>query len=457
MSNGRMGNDEGRWSYMARIWCENHIPPYAGSVENKTPGIVELHALSYLLFGVNFLYLRVLGALAILCTSFIVYRLGTGFHSPVAGLFSMVILGFSLTWHQLNGAYTAQTESFMIFFTTLSFYLLIKGMEHRRWGWRLLLSGFSMGFAIAFKQIAITTSLALFILFVVLSLPGAGRKKVFPGILLLWFGILMATLISIIPLILSGVTIEEYFEGAWLILLKPGSSVPFMWRVQHFCRIWFGSRMLSFYPFLLLLFLNKEHVRKKYFVSLLIWMSLDFIGVNASGYYFGHQIKQLLPSLSLISGILLAVFLTTRRKEVPWSAGSLRKTLLLLTLFLFPYGTLDENIERSRTIERDPHRQIGEWLESHTGKEEYIYIEGTGGNTILSYSERVSSSRYFNSTFVTGEAEKQSLMSDLLRNKPRYYLRQQSFEGLGEEFDAYLDENFSLLRTQTGYEIFEGH
>ena len=35
----------------------------------------------------------------------------------------------------------------------------------------------------------------------------------------------------------------------------------------------------------------------------------DFLGTNASGYYYGHQIKQLLPSLSIIGGVCFTVFI----------------------------------------------------------------------------------------------------------------------------------------------------
>ena len=56
MLDGQTSNDEGIWNYIARVWCENRIPPYLGTIENKTPGIFELFAGSYLFFGVDYYF-----------------------------------------------------------------------------------------------------------------------------------------------------------------------------------------------------------------------------------------------------------------------------------------------------------------------------------------------------------------------------------------------------------------
>ncbi len=145
----------------------------------------------------------------------------------------------------------------------------------------------------------------LYFIFAYMTDKMAKRNK-FLRLILLGLGISISTLLSLIPLILNDVFLKEYFEGAWLILLNSGSSASFQLHIMGFFEVWLNSRIVVFYPFLLLLLFQNDLVKNRYFVGLLIWLLFDFIGVNSSGYYFGHQIKQLIPSLSIITGISLS-------------------------------------------------------------------------------------------------------------------------------------------------------
>ena len=51
--------DEYLWSYIGRIWNRNGIPPYIGAVENKTPGIFIVYAVSDFLFESNIFFIRI--------------------------------------------------------------------------------------------------------------------------------------------------------------------------------------------------------------------------------------------------------------------------------------------------------------------------------------------------------------------------------------------------------------
>ncbi len=57
-----MAYDEALWSYIGRIWSNNGLPPYTESVENKTPGIFMLHAISERIAIGNYLFVRIIGA-----------------------------------------------------------------------------------------------------------------------------------------------------------------------------------------------------------------------------------------------------------------------------------------------------------------------------------------------------------------------------------------------------------
>lgn len=421
-----MNNDEGMWSYIGRVWSQNGIPPYRGTIENKTPGIFELHAISNILFGVNVFFVRGLGILAVLISSFTIYLIGKKIKNHLSGVFSMYLFALTSTWGLVNGVFISHTEVFMVMFSTLSIYLVIKGIDSLKWRYWLLVAGISMGFAIAFKQIAIATTLALILFYLYTSSNRTNQNK-FIGIILLGTGILVSTMLSILPLLLSGVTVKEYVEGAWLILFNSGSSSSAITHLAGFLNIFVYSRFILFYPFLFLIIGQRKLLKNHLFIGLLIWLFFDFIGVNSSGYYYGHQIRQIFPSLSLLIGILLSgflngLFLKTQNKEKYFSM-----IIILVILIMLPYKSLSLGVEYILTSKQnDPDKEIGIWLRDHTNKNESVYLIDNSCASILSYSERLSSSKYFNSIFITTDMERNMVLDNLVSNPPSYILRHNS-------------------------------
>jgi 4-amino-4-deoxy-L-arabinose transferase-like glycosyltransferase len=458
ISCGRMGQDEGMWSYIGRVWSNNGIPPYVGAVENKTPGIFELNAISYSLFGVNIFFLRGLGVISILLSSLIVYCIGRKLHSHLSGIFGMYIFGLSMTWILLDGAFVAQTETFMILFSTLSFYFVIQGKDSRKWKYWFLLAGLSMGFAIAFKQIALTTTVALLSFLFVYPTSNLTKQNKFLGLILLGIGICISTFLSIIPLLLSGVSIKEYIDGAWLILLNKGSSNNFQGHILAFFSVWGSSRIVIFYPCLFLFFLQKDLIRNKYFIGLLIWLLFDFVGVNSSGYYFGHQIKQLIPSLSLIIGILLGNLLINFNSTKAVYTKHVSIVITTIIIIMFPYQSLIKSGYLILTSHSNPYKEIGIWLRDNTNKKEYVYV--FGDSPILSYSERVSPSKHFSQIFITTGIERDILFSDLKEKPPAYILKRNAPSYFGERKyeDARIDSlmnNYTFLQSKGVWDIYK--
>jgi hypothetical protein len=452
-SNGKMGSDEGIWSYIGRLWSQNRIPPYVGAIENKTPGIFELYAISNVLFGVNIFFVRGLGVLSILISSLIVFYIGRKLHSLFAGVFGMYIFGLTMTWDLLDGEYITQTETFMVLFSTLSFYFVIKGEGSRKWKYWVLLAGISMGLAIAFKQIALTTSLALLYFNFVYILRNMTKQNKYLGFILLGLGISISTLVSLIPLLLSNVFFKDYIEGAWLILLNSGSSASLQSRIKGFLDVWLNSRIVVFYPFLLLLLFQNNLVKNRFIVGLLIWLLFDFIGVNSSGYYFGHQIKQLIPSLSLITGLSLSNLLINLNSKKSVDTKSISILIIAIFFIFLPYKLLLENGNKIiNSYSNNPSKEIGTWLRDNTNKTDYVYI--IGDNSILSYSERVSSSKYFSLTFIESNSEIDVLLSDLKAKPPKYILKRQLHNKIIEKIEEFILKNYTFLQSKYDYDVF---
>jgi 4-amino-4-deoxy-L-arabinose transferase-like glycosyltransferase len=263
--NEGMGNDEGMWNYIGRLWV-NGIPPYTGAVDGKPPGIFMLFAISNFLFGVNFWFPRILGILAMVITSMLIYLIGRRLYNPLCGTLAMIIFGLTMAWELMDGAYAAQIESFMILFVVLAFFSLIKPQttkESRSYLISIFTSGFFMGLAIAFKQIAIFSAVALILFF--FNLNNRFNRNIWRDLLILFAGTMFSIYISLVPLLLSGVTIADYWREAWLILVQEGSRQGAMntsigSRIANFFHTWRHSEMLLFYPLILLFIIQRKRI-----------------------------------------------------------------------------------------------------------------------------------------------------------------------------------------------------
>lgn len=460
ISFGTMTQDEGMWSYIGRVWSQHGIPPYTGSIENKTPGIFALNAISYIIFGVNIFFLRGLGVLSILFSSLMVYCIGRKLHNHLSGILGMYIFGLTMTWPLLDGSLTAHTETFMILFSTASFYFVIKGKDSQKWKYWILLAGLSMGFAIAFKQIALTTALALFFFFLVYPTSNLTKQNKYFGLILLGLGIGISTMLSITPLFLSGVSLKEYINGAWLILLNPASSAGIKDHLSGFFKVWEESRIVFFYPFLFLIFWQKEILKNKYFIGLLIWLLFDFIGVNSSGYYYGHQIKQLIPSLSVIIGVLLGNLMINfnRTEAVNSKYVSILITAIIITMF--PYQKFLKNSYLIFTKQSNPVKEIGTWLRDNTYKNDYVYIMGGQSSPILSYSERISSSKHFSEIFISTDRDKDLVFYDLKHKPPVYIIKRRYLDHIETlryddvRIDSLIENSYSIVQRKYDWDIY---
>jgi hypothetical protein len=458
MLDGQMSNDEGIWNYIGRVWCQNSIPPYIGTIENKTPAIFELFALSNILFGINYYFVRVLGLMAICWSSLTLYAMGRKFHSPFAGIFSMIIFGLTMAWGSLDGPHTSQTETFMNLFSILAFYLLMRGAGTAKWKRWVCMSGISMGLAIAFKQIAITTAFGLTLFFIIYNAREMSNKNICTGLVLLALGVAVSTFMSIAPLLLSGVSLKDYVDGAWLILMNQGSHTSTVRHMREFVRVFTNSKLAIFYPFLYLFILQYGLARNRYFIGLLVWLLVDFMGTNASGYYFGHQIKQLIPSLSLVIGILLSNLLMMQWADKSVIPRYANMVVIALFLLLFPFDAFIDNAYHLKHFDETKvtAMEMGIWLRDNTSNEDYVYIVAGGGNPILCYSERISPSRYFNTLFVTSPHERAILLSDIKTKSPLYILlskRDPFYKNIGGNIERYIKKNYRVVYSYFGYDV----
>jgi 4-amino-4-deoxy-L-arabinose transferase-like glycosyltransferase len=456
--------DENLWSYMGNLWAKHGIPPYTGAVENKTPAIFFLYATANFLTAESIFVIRILGVFATLLSAFILYCICEKLHSKRAGIFCMLIFGLSMSWRLVDGSYFAHTEVFMVLFSVLAFYFIIKAKSSSKMKYDLFFAGISIGIAISFKQIAVTTLVAVVLFFLVFSANHLSIKKKILGISLFFLGVTLSISLSILILFIYGVSFLDYIEGAWLILFNSGSKVSsFEIQIAHFFDKLIGSRFVFFYFFVFLFFYQKKLVNKPLFYGILLWFVFDFIGVNASGYYYGHQIKQVIPSLSLMGGMvmgnLMAPNFYLKRKNLNplWY-------FIILTFLFFPYKQCYRTLNLLLNPPDSFSKNMGYWVKEHTFKNDYIYILGDDDNLIsaLAASSRVSSSNYFNLIFIKEDKHRHKVYSDLMNNTPKIILKiendsLQIKEAYGEKVDEFFKSNYTLFTVKEGFEVYKYH
>ena len=457
-----MATDEGIWNYVGHIWVHYGVPPYIGSIENKTPGIFYLYAISNLLFGVNFWFPRLLAILSVVATSAVIYLISKTLYNKLAGALAMFLFGAAMSWWALDAYSPSQTETFMVLFSTLAFFIIIRAQnskEQKDGFLKIFIAGLLMGAAIAFKQVAVFSLAGLFFYYLN-SRKNDGFKNIFYFSAVLGAGVIFATFLSITPLLLSGVGIWDYVSGAWLILLEEGGSRPssFYERLLNFIRMGL-SEIILFYPFIIIFFSSREVIKKLGvpFLGIVLWMFFDFLGVNVSGHYFKHQLRQLMPSMAIASGIainiILSVVQSSYEKFYNLRAPSedektkyiVRALFVIMAVWLiFPNLSAAPSKAKNAEVEIVRHnREWGLFLKENTVSEDFIYIWGWHGNPIQAYSERRSPSRYFNSFYIRRPGVKEEAVDSIKARPPKFILlpAEMYLDGLSEsDFTLNMDE-----------------
>jgi len=421
--------DEGLWGYQGWLWVHYGSPPYIGSVENKGPGIASLFAIGELVFGHQYWFARMMGILCLLATGWLLYRIGERWRDRWTGLIAMSVYCLASAWKSFDGPYTAQTETFMNFFIVLAFYwVAMASSEEVERPKRLVAAGIAMGMAIAFKQIAIVSVGALCYFAIARLKPGdLIGKKFWKVCLWLGAGILLATAVSLIPLWVSGVTCRDYVEGAWLILLNPGSTQlrTFASSMESLSR----PDMLVFYACFVFLWKRKStfELKKIPLSGLLAWMIFSYLAVQSQGWYHRHNYKLTLPCLALAAGLSVQELIDML--PIPDYKINAARTAALWFLIVGMTQVRDmPKVGYSLNLLLHPapimEKTLGEWLHQNTSDKDLVYIYGSirhqPGNRLEFYAARRSPSRYFNDHFIDPPAIAAQVAQDIMSRPPRF-------------------------------------
>ena len=455
-----MGNDEGLWNYMGRAWARDGVAPYSGAFDNKPPGIYILYALCNLAVGVNTWLVRTVGAAVVVLTGLLLYTLGRRLCDRTAGALAMAVFGLTMPTDIMDGWCTSMPETYMLLFTVLAFFLLDRGrttITRGRYLACIFLSGLAMGIAFFFwKQIALTSAVGLVIYYLSRRRYTKVDTNVARDLLIGVTGGVVSAVGLAVLLYTQDIPFVTWWQATVLSLFRVGAVTPWLGgRVLRFFLSWQQSELFIFCPLLLLFLAQRRSIVQLGipYAAIIAWVIADFLGSNATGNYYGHQLRQAIPALALASGIGLSVMLRT------WPADALKPSRRAATLlaaaiiFLMPYGVLS-NYAIRRPMS-DPKRELGLWIKANSTQEDYVYTCSRGGE-VLSRSERRCPSQFFFLTFLELPRAKAQLLRDLAARPPKFITVQTGrFQIAPDCLKEFIEESYTLRAAKWGHEIFE--
>ncbi len=401
--------DEAMWQYIGHNWFTNGLTPYQGGVDNKSPLIFAIFGLSDKLFGVNSWFPKLLGTIFQSIGIYYLYKIAKHFSGEFCGIISITIYGLSLLWKSADSASVSFTETYDVACMIISVYYFATAQNSKR----IFVSGLVASLAFAFRFSAFFGIVAIF-----LSLAIKQRKFIVP----FCAGVISGISIFIILILLTGIPLNDFIFYSLTQNFETGSvtDTDFWRRLNSFMNSFFYSEIVLFYPFIFIFFFIRT--RNNFFI---IWLLCEFVGISLIGSYATTHFKDILPVMSLMSGISLAYLV--ENYHIPR-----RPVLIIAWLCFFPklinpftdfkhliFPPKDISAKLCTQPYQEPDdnakRLLGKWINSNSAVSDQIYVGGYGA-IVQAYSERLSSTIYFNVTQT--KAAKEKLFGDLINNKP---------------------------------------
>jgi len=276
--------DEGIFAAVAN-GILNHQTLYTQIWDNKPPLIYLTYASVFKFFGPSMFALRATAAIFVVATGYLIFEIARHTLGLKRAFMALVIFTFLQAQIALE-ANLALTEIFLIFYTTLAFWVYVRFRE-RKMLRPYFLAGIALGVGFMYKQVGALDAAALGF-FVLFAEKGAIKKD-----FLLTAGFLVpAAIVALVTI--SNQTFQDFIFAAFTyyrIYLKEGPGLPPMFGVLKVLPV-----LLTLAYFL---YLKKAKQSLRIELLFLIWLSFAILGSLFSGRPYGHYLVQTLPAISL--------------------------------------------------------------------------------------------------------------------------------------------------------------
>lgn len=459
-----MDTDEGIWSYMGRVWADNGLTPYTGTINNKPPGIFLLYYSSYLLFGTNIWFTRLVGDMASMGASLCLFAFVRRISGSVCAAAISAGLYISLMPLRRFHISAGYTETFLVFFVLLSLLLLVLAVERegRRSVLMIFAAGLSAGAALSFKQVALFDVAGIVIIAIFLLSGRYQIKGTAKAIGLLLFGVMVTTVVGILLMKAYGCSFADYIDQVWGHLFKGREAkIGAAKRMANVIPAWSRTDLIIPYIAIAGFLIGIKWMRFKIpAIILLVWLGLEFVAVNAAGTYYNHQFKQILPAMCVISGIsidFMRVWLCSKFPKLPMcrTRGVFASVIIMTILLCYiPFNKCYQTgFKRMLVPKNDSQKELAHYVKDITTDGEFIYAYGNEGYAVLSYSGRVAPTANFIHVLHMYPGAMEQLQKDFSKNHPVLILLPKKRE-VPEWLHEMVSDGYEPLEARNGFDIF---
>jgi len=450
--------DEGVYATIAQGVLDGKVP-YRDLFDNKPPLVYAWYSASFLLFGESVIAPRLLASLCLSATALAVYHqarlvLPKGAASIAAILFA---ISTGLPWVALH----ANTEAYMLLPLMSSLMFFTLGMKDGRLRW-FFIAGLFAGLAIMTKQVAMWNLLALAMVALVWHRRTAETHwRAIAPTFWLFAGTLLSLGVVALPFALTGALDDFLYAN----LSYNWVYVGFLSMADRVANAGYG--MLFFCvvaaPFvagaLAGLFVIWKRRGSVTDYVLLLWALASAIGVASGGRFFPHYFLQLMPSLAVLTGILVYDRFVNDREHVVSKPAWIAATFLIVlsigtttVIYLAPraaeQGVGVESVYHQKEWE-ESSQELGLYIKERTAPDDVIFNYGRESQLYF-YADRQPAIPYFYDWVLQFDAVPiEEVLAELEVTRPVYIVDSAQaplFEDWGEAhpdvFTAFLEENY---------------
>ncbi|MDI1250141.1 MAG: hypothetical protein PSV13_14860 [Lacunisphaera sp.] len=381
---------------------------YRDAIDQRTPLTYYAVAALFRIGGANNVWaMHALAAALVAGTAFGLFLLARAWRGPLAGLWAALFFTvFATALFYPGDAYALNTEWFVALFTTWAAWLFWRGAP----GW----AGGLLGLAFLSKQPAL---LDLGAPLVVVAYVALGERAAWArlarrlGAVLAGFAV--PVLLTVAYFAARGALADFHFYAWQYNLQFYAPEIGIAGRAASTLKPF--HLLAAQYPLALAalaataglgifcLFRPRADTAARtenaQWLYLLTWAVTSLAGAASGGRGFDHYYIQFLPACCLLAALGLGGL-------APWAAGHRARRflvpalVLLSALFVLELG---QGIRRQhgRTLPMDPSWRAGEFIRTHTGPEERIFVWGYHPDLYL-FAGRKPASRFVYASFLSG-------------------------------------------------------
>jgi len=453
--------DEGLYAAVAQLTLDGDLP-YRDGFDLKPPLVFGWYALSFLIFGEHVWAPRLIAAVLVSATTFLVYVQGRLLFSGREAL--LAALAFALSTGIARFGTNANTEYFMLLPLVAGLVTFTLGHQTGRLPW-FLLSGVLNGLAIMTKEVSVF-NLGFLILWTLYPAWRRGDldRRHLASVALLLGGCGLAVGLTTGPFLVLG-AFGDFWDGAVVFTFQYAGDRSVAERVSALV----GAGVFPFVfagPWIALSLFGFIHVMRsgdnRWRWLLAGWLVAGLIAIIFLGRPAAHYFAHLLPALSLM--VPLGVrFLRNRWQVAPARAGAfifITGVLAVGAIGLNARVYLHDSAD-GRHMSKFPgdHRTswevespaLARYIADNTSPDDPIYNLGFQSELYF-YANRRSPTRYLNDrAFLADESRVEKALAELREKTPAFVIDSARYEKLWRDsydrsgFDQFLADHYEFL------------